>query len=567
MTKRFLAAALCLIMALTLLPATALAANEVTIAGLGMTATATESNYYVNGANGSQGTVSPTEPASWNAKLAYTNGAYKLTLNGLNVHSTLSGIKSDVPLTIHLEGGIRNQVVLDPGSTPGAAALSVNGDLTLTAASDSARLEVFGHVGDGIHVTGNLTIEGSVKFAHGITRTAGFCGIYVGGDLLAETDSGEVSGKCDITTNTSSRGVKVGGNVVANSEDLYAYAGNSGVGLEAGGSIRLNSRYSRLDGGTQAVNKQPDLSAYPSSYIYSIDNMQSWQPMPYSYDAAHQYVAIIPMPSIAISSVTASGKTGAGIAPVDATITPLAGEWLINVAAGDVVSGWFTNIPAGLTATIKETTVDSWGNVIAVVVAFSGVPTEPRTEAMAVTIPADKMVYGLPIPVPVNADAKWAIAPTVAVTSAVGTRFLAGGATDDAKFTVTSTGAPFTAPLYFDGAMLAGQTIDLGVPDGAAGADGSVTTGSIIVTVNRAKLNTLAAGDHTLEIKLKDGPPYNGQTLRGVISVQGAGDADGAAAVPKTGDGARPLLWLGLVLLAGAGLAISVAVRRRKQAE
>ena len=87
-----------------------------------------------------------------------------------------------------------------------------------------------------------------------------------------------------------------------------------------------------------------------------------------------------------ISNATISGNVGAAITDTDVTIT-LDGEKFKDVAVGDDVSGWF-NLPAGLTAKVKEQT--SYSREL--VITISGTPTAGFIEPIAVTIPKDKLL-------------------------------------------------------------------------------------------------------------------------------------------------------------------------------
>ena len=87
-----------------------------------------------------------------------------------------------------------------------------------------------------------------------------------------------------------------------------------------------------------------------------------------------------------ISNATISGKVGAAITDTDVTIT-LDGEKFKDVAVGDDVSGWF-NLPAGLTAKVKEQT--SYSREL--VITISGTPTATSAAAITVTIPKDNLL-------------------------------------------------------------------------------------------------------------------------------------------------------------------------------
>ena len=346
------------------------------------------------------------------------------------------------------------------------------------------------------------------------------------------------------------------------------------------------------------------------------------------------------VPSAAIGDVTVSGTTGTAITEKNATITLTNGRF--HAIPGDAaVSGWFTNLPAGLSAKIGAPVAQ---NATIAYVTISGMPTATSTAAMTATIPAACLVGNADLAVTVNANAKWAIVapgavetptfappagtyataqnvtlfcattgaeiryttdntdPTgsstlytgaipvtatvtlkarafktgmtesavasaayiitvqpigVTVTPSGSVSFPQGGAAGNAVFTVTSSDGTLKASNSFGSATLNGAPLDLGGV-GAPGADGSVADGSLIATVSRAKLNTLTPGDYTLLITLRG--PFAGRTASGVIRVAAPlAPAD----VPKTGDGAPLALLCGLILFAGAGLAVSAAGKRR----
>jgi len=88
-----------------------------------------------------------------------------------------------------------------------------------------------------------------------------------------------------------------------------------------------------------------------------------------------------------ISNATISGKANEAITATDVTIT-LDGEKFKDVAVGDDVSGWFTNLPAGLTAKVKDQT--SYSREL--VITISGTPTATSAAAITVTIPKNKLL-------------------------------------------------------------------------------------------------------------------------------------------------------------------------------
>ncbi len=96
----------------------------------------------------------------------------------------------------------------------------------------------------------------------------------------------------------------------------------------------------------------------------------------------------------------------------------------------------------------------------------------------------------------------------------------------------------------------------------ALGTDYGKRDGSIIITLYEAYLNRLPAGEYTLTANVASGV-YAGQTPSLVFRVA---DAPKPPKPPKTGDSAQPLLWLALICLAGAGLAVFAAKKRGARA-
>lgn len=109
------------------------------------------------------------------------------------------------------------------------------------------------------------------------------------------------------------------------------------------------------------------------------DGGGAWESDEVTYTYTREYWANI-------SNATISGKVGEAIEDADVTIT-LDGEKFKDVAVGDDVSGWF-NLPAGLTAKVKEQT--SYSREL--VITISGTPTATSAAAITVTIPKDKLL-------------------------------------------------------------------------------------------------------------------------------------------------------------------------------
>ena len=92
--------------------------------------------------------------------------------------------------------------------------------------------------------------------------------------------------------------------------------------------------------------------------------------------------------SAAIDNVTVSGKVGEAL--TQDVVIRMNGDRFENVTAGEDVSNWFTNRPAGLTAKVKALS-EADGYHENLTVTISGTPEAASIEPIAVTIPKDKL--------------------------------------------------------------------------------------------------------------------------------------------------------------------------------
>ena len=105
--------------------------------------------------------------------------------------------------------------------------------------------------------------------------------------------------------------------------------------------------------------------------------------------------------------------------------------------------------------------------------------------------------------------------------------------------------------------MYTGASVDgNGIPAGGS----SVAQGSLILTLKGSYLDTLSTGTHKVTISFKDG------SADASISIVNAPPAPTAAPthVPKTGDGANLVLWIGLILLGFLGIIAFAGMAGRK---
>ena len=140
---------------------------------------------------------------------------------------------------------------------------------------------------------------------------------------------------------------------------------------------------------------------------------------------------------------------------------------------------------------------------------------------------------------------------TYAVVSSAGTSHTIGSG-KDAVITVERGNKDHREKELFTGAAMDGKAIP---------ADGYIAEqGSLILTLKGSYLDTLSTGTHKVTISFKDG------SADATISIVNAPPAPTAAPthVPKTGDGANLVLWIGLILLGFLGIIAITGVAGRK---
>ena len=139
--------------------------------------------------------------------------------------------------------------------------------------------------------------------------------------------------------------------------------------------------------------------------------------------------------------------------------------------------------------------------------------------------------------------------PTLKVESSAS--LVVGMATEDVIVRI-GEGVPNFGAANFKSVDLDGKPIDTKFYQ--------VRNGSIILTIEKAFLNTLSVGEHALNVQLK-GEGYEGQTVSGQIVVSPVPDA---SRLPKTGDDSPILLWCAAFGACAAGLAAMLARKKKK---
>lgn len=120
----------------------------------------------------------------------------------------------------------------------------------------------------------------------------------------------------------------------------------------------------------------------------------------------------------------------------------------------------------------------------------------------------------------------------------------------DAVITVKRSVEDERTYSLYSGALVDGNSI----PEGGS----SATEGSLVLTLKSDYLDTLETGTHQVTISFSDG------TVNTSVAVKASQPTE-TSKVPKTGDSASPLLWLGMILLGLPGACGIVVKRRRKR--
>jgi hypothetical protein len=118
-------------------------------------------------------------------------------------------------------------------------------------------------------------------------------------------------------------------------------------------------------------------------------------------------VAATPVISASVGNVTVTGTTGTAITDADVTITLTNATLKKAITQGEVLTAWFTGIPAGLAAKAKAATTVG---ATSVTITLSGTPTAESSAALAISIPVDVLTNSTAaLAVTSNANAKFAI--------------------------------------------------------------------------------------------------------------------------------------------------------------
>ncbi|MCL2869585.1 hypothetical protein FWF48_02140 [Candidatus Saccharibacteria bacterium] len=172
-----------------------------------------------------------------------------------------------------------------------------------------------------------------------------------------------------------------------------------------------NAIWYRTDGTSCAVTTPtPDCGAQTPAQYVSFPNNTEWAT---TTSTEHGSVTFYSGPaSAAITNTTIIGWANIELVPQTATIT-LGGIKTTSLLAGANITSWFTNLPAGLTATVANTAVGA----AAIDVTFTGTPVADSTGTLVVAIPASTLSSNALLNVATNPNATWRITTPLATMS------------------------------------------------------------------------------------------------------------------------------------------------------
>ena len=423
--SKILSILLSLVMLLSLLPTTALAAGipdptAVSVDG-GKFFQASSKLYYKNG-NGSD-TFTGT-PSDYNAHYDPNTGT--LTLQGYEGGSITLGGAIQRDLTIKLIGDNKITVNGDSGIVVTSRECNItitadsgdSGKLTIDVTSDSGAVVGIGNnIATGA-VSGNVTITGHADVTINATTNAAnwsSWGIYAGKVIIE--DHAKVAITVNAPKNTGGDfvyGIFAQDNVTINTDgEITVDASNAAtvdgtgdrvysIGVYAQNSLTLT----KVGGMMVKWNNNQGSNGHPLSPSASFDT-DAYDNNVDKTTCTATYMPKVATPTATVGDVTINGTTGTAIADTDVIIT-LANDTFASTLSGS----WITNLPNGLSQSVSRTD-DTHAKI-----TVSGNPSVASSEELAIKIPTANLVTSTSdLDVTSNANAKFAItAPATPIT-------------------------------------------------------------------------------------------------------------------------------------------------------
>lgn len=239
-----------------------------------------------------------------------------------------------------------------------------------------------------------ILADGSSNFINNTYAYTPELSVGISGDSLTIAGDGELY----VTLGSSSSYGSIG--IDSNSDFTLE---DSKVYIRFNNSSENNYTLLTQDGGS-------GFTVYQSSNGGEYNIEATWDEIQrkYTYNGGTAVTAVMLVNGTSLHpTATISDKTVVGIAGKmltgdnDITISIL-NDSLIELQENDNVSSWFSHLPIGLAATVKNISPES------VTIAFSGIPTVETNEVMNITIPSHHLLNGM-LPVKVNNNAKFSI--------------------------------------------------------------------------------------------------------------------------------------------------------------
>ena len=243
----------------------------------------------------------------------------------------------------------------------------------------------------GIWALGNLTIQGAGELhAESTMDGGGRIGIFCSSELkiIGSTVTASASDAA-----TQSNGVFSNNTIRIVSGTLYAKA--SGSDSKA------------VYCGQGFPHKMIALQKLEDEYIRAVTISEDGKYYVYNMDIPATDLKITaqpPSPAAAVGNMTVSGIIGTPLSGINSVTITLTNDTFLNLHENEDASGWFNNLPQGLTATVESIGSDS-----SVTILFSGTPGETSDDVMEINIPAGKLNRGENLSVTANSNTKFDI--------------------------------------------------------------------------------------------------------------------------------------------------------------
>lgn len=319
--------------------------------------------------------------------IALADGSINTVKSTYSDGSATCGIKSPGNLTIQ---GSTGRLSVESGSfTNSSSAIYAQGNLAISGGIINAKGGQASGYSIGLSATtvnitgGNITTSGGTDVPGGSTF-----GVYCSLGVHVSAGTLRTEGRA---ANQGSYGIfNMGGNITFSGGTVFASA-------HAGAATSFAVTGTIVDDGMTVQQKDSQsnytLAATKSDYYYV-----------YNTDTPATDIMITPqLPGATVSNKTVSGIMGTPLSGTDTLTITLKGYSFIELADGDDVSDWFSNLPVGLAVTVSSFDQST------AVLAFSGTPTELYSGVMSITIPGDNLTSSSDLVVTENINARFDI--------------------------------------------------------------------------------------------------------------------------------------------------------------